>query len=135
MKIRNGYVSNSSSSSFVVIKKGDIKYPELKPGFELDGEYEFGWGPERHYDVNSKINWAWIQSEYSPKHRDQLLEILTKCGLPKDYEFSLTTDWDKKEKTHAYIDHQSMGELECFDDLEQFLFCRDSFIMEDNDNH
>jgi len=33
MKIRNGFVSNSSSSSFVVIGKEDLKIPELNNAY------------------------------------------------------------------------------------------------------
>ena len=50
MKLRNGFVSNSSSSSFIVIEKGEldqIKHLYVEDGvLNIDGEnghYSFGW--------------------------------------------------------------------------------------------
>lgn len=89
MKIRCGFVSNSSSSSFIVYDKSDtmieqqipkdIVYytedwvaPSMNGHFDFRmvptitlpshlGKSEFGWDFERRYDIMSRLNWCAIQ--------------------------------------------------------------------------
>lgn len=81
MKIRNGFVSNSSSSSFIVIKGEPGKFDEYKSSI-LDrmyddteqvlclpnpdyGNAEFGWEVEDWYGLGSKLNFCALQVYYA----------------------------------------------------------------------
>jgi hypothetical protein len=64
MKVRIGFVSNSSSTSFVVIdsSQGYDKLPYADT-FVVDGSVghtEFGWGPETVNGIGSRIIFAYL---------------------------------------------------------------------------
>lgn len=142
MKIRNGFVSNSSSSSFIIIGK-KIKNHILPEGYIIGeyGETEFGWDPEKHYNIHSKINFAYLQALTNKEWMNMLYNMLKKHGV-KNIMIGITEDYNKKTGRWAYIDHQSHASegrnIEMFNDeesLERFLFSDDSYIQCDNDNH
>jgi hypothetical protein len=147
VKIRFGFVSNSSSTSFVVIEKGDLELPHDFYDSELNipqdfpsSYYEFGWGPGVHSDVGSKINWAVLQLLYY-EEEDKLLEKAYQAIGSKGREFqlledvlkerfhiskvnfNLTTSYDEAKhnsnKIEAYIDHQSAS---CEDPGQMHIF-------------
>jgi hypothetical protein len=164
MKKRSSFVSNSSSASFIIIGSGKIEKPDIidsvlrVPG-DLGGETEFGWGPEDVSDIGSRINFAYLQSQYKngpdePLYQKAaqavgeetnpwlaLLEQVIKDVIGVDtIEWNITSDWSGGYS--GYIDHQSsagQGEniemFDSYDAMKSFLFAEDSYIHLDNDNH
>ncbi|MFA5135246.1 MAG: hypothetical protein WC505_05710 [Patescibacteria group bacterium] len=151
MKIRTGFVSNSSSSSFVVIDMAhEPETSRLGQTYYVGeyGELEFGWQHDRH-DGDSLINFAYMQAMYSPNHPEwmaMLDKVMRECTGATEiinricigYQDDTELGWLKR----GYIDHQSSSEegqnTEIFDDentLKHFLFSPGSYIETDNDNH
>jgi len=149
VKTRQGFVSNSSSSSFVVIGSREPKstIPLLENGAvcvgpRVGGEYEFGWEIEDHTDTYSRINFAYIQAkdtnnEYWLETIEEAIKEVTGAADIIWCEFG-----SNKWTPYGYIDHQSSaceGEntemFESIDSMKRFLFSSDSYIHTDNDNH
>lgn len=148
MKIRNGFVSNSSSSSFVVVDahRGFINTPNslCQDSFVVGntGATEFGWGQDVLYDCESRINFAYLQTieGKNEKWLQMLEEVIKENSNVKDIEYNISLDYNGEN--WGYIDHQSSaceGEnTEIFDSkeyLKEFIFGKDSKIVLDNDNH
>ena len=157
MKIRSGFVSNSSSSSFVVVSDGILdqktedafmesirkKHVKFVP-FQNGAKCKFGWEEKEYNDVDTKLNWAFLQAYYAKKQMANekplaLLRLLFKshridideCALNKAVDSDL-----------AYIDHQSCcyemeRNIDIFKSsvrLRSFLFDRRSRLVTGNDN-
>jgi hypothetical protein len=154
MKIRNGFVSNSSSSSFVVIGTSALSIPgrlssrefnsadELNVPEDFGGNTEFGWDEIQYDDFGSRLNFAYLQTEHRPEWLELLEDILREIYKVKTINWNITTSYDKiPGKVWGYIDHQSHADegknTEIFNsrhDLVHFLFAEDSYIQGDNDN-
>jgi hypothetical protein len=149
-KTRFGFISNSSSSSFIVISnRGNYGFPDWYKGKEFvvdnnTGETGFGWGPRTYCDFGSKLIFAYFQAEMINKTEwINLLEEVVKEGTGASsivWKVSTNDEWDSPD--HGYIDHQSASieyrNIEMFDSketLKDFLFNSQSYIELDNDNH
>lgn len=141
MKTRNGFVSNSSSSSFIVIdNRGQMTLPGTLSGvyqIGADGHTDFGWEQTRYTDIHSKINFAYLQTKYV--NLDTSIEWLKMLNnVLKKHGASVVNPMYRD----GYIDHQSAASeganMEMFnteEDLEAFIFGEGSYIQGDNDNH
>lgn len=161
MKIRSGFVSNSSSSSFIVISQAgeDVSYELSRKKHEggittlvVDGNLghtEFGWERNEYNDFGSKLIFAYLQAHYLIKYKDErgadwlaMLEEVVKENLGvNEIEWNLSTEFNNNGKTWAFIDHQSASiegaNTEMFVDkksLKLFLFNTYSYIETGNDN-
>lgn len=135
MKIRTGFVSNSSSSSFIVY--GTSMFNEnaeknFKSYLHRFIDYDifrynpptgFGWEFEIYNDWMTKFDWAFLQMYYHlydheyTYYYDTMLELI-KLYFPEvrkietkrfgDEEYSDNDDYENDEPD-GYIDHQSIG--------------------------
>jgi hypothetical protein len=155
MKTRQGFVSNSSSSSFVVMgyEPGqDHAIETLKQSYGgqplvVDynfGETEFGWGPDEITGFGSRVIFAYLQYLYVKDVHPEWLTMIE--SVLKDNLDITEVEWkvgfDNSNDGYAYIDHQSAsheGEnTDIFDNEDQltrFIFNEGSHIVLDHDNH
>ena len=144
MKIRNGFVSNSSSSSFIVISEkiqGEIDELPHNLVIGQTGDCEFGWQFDRWMDFDSKLNFAYLQAKHKKEWMDMLYEVLKDYGAV-NISVILSEDFDVQDGLRsAYIDHQSSASegkntkiFDSKDHLVRFLFSRCSYIQGGNDN-
>ena len=163
MKIRSDFVSNSSSSSFIIIGRDNYISNELHDrSLELPtykGNYEFGWQFSKYDDIYSKLNFCFIilndiyyykdndipewNSELYKKYVDKfkdyksLFEEVCKNELHLNIKMKFGTT-----ECYVFIDHQSNifeqpdnGKMfESYDNMKDFLLSKDSCIVCGNDN-
>lgn len=158
MKIRSGFVSNSSSSSFIVI--GQLKNDEYINKLKKDygnrdtlaikanwGVHEFGWEEIKYSQFWDRVMFTFIQADYRRKDKPQWTRMLNNTLKEKlnvkHIIWGITTQWQNrpKETESAYIDHQSSSEegtntemFESKENLENFLFSGGSYIQGGNNN-
>lgn len=159
MKIRKGFVSNSSSSSFVVLGKNINEENKVQLASHLwkfmneddrltyFPEHSFGWEVVKYYETITKFDWALIMTTCLNDERRTNFIIAINHSL-QDYKIQIDMEYlnhikeiyDSWDTEHAYIDHQTMEKIrnhELFDsedDIIRFLFSSESYIQNTNDN-
>lgn len=152
MKTRNGFVSNSSSSSFILVcHEGELHVPivwnkVLNIPRSNYAETDFNGGEGKIFDFDSKLNFIVLQAIYADDQ--EKIDFVNKVLLDylgKDIEirWNLTTDYfdmiTEDVPSHMVIgsiDHQSilhndenMDQLfESEENLKQFLFNPGSYL-------
>ena len=150
MKIRSGFVSNSSSSSFIVIgtdiTEKNLPLDDGKFIIGSAGETEFGWQNTTYEYAYDRINFAWMQANYmiesTPEWMEMLGEVIKEHTGATEVVSIINLDWPRHEgEVNGYIDHQSAScegvNTEMFadkDTLARFLFGSGSYIQGGNDN-
>jgi hypothetical protein len=143
MKIRKGFVSNSSSSSFIVVDgSGDHEKISLHETFETTlgdlGENEFGWQEKEYHGFYNKVNWAYLQAGHQNSVTKWMWIDMLETVIKKETGAKEIV-WDEELK-RGYIDHLSIGGenasmFESEEAMRTFLFNTASYIQNDNDNH
>lgn len=135
------FETNSSSMHSISIGEGKLNDTiSLNPDgtITLIGG-EFGWGYESHNDAYTKANYLAVDAFESEELLERLKRIIMEHTGATEVIIDFTThDWSARN--NSYIDHQSNGTgndvLRGTDDeIKQFLFCTDSDLIIDNDNH
>lgn len=158
MKTRTGYVSNSSSSSYIVIPddvyndkilSNSKDYNKIRTflnfsddndenGLSEEGEMEFGWQMKNYHDLESKWNWLVLQAYYGG---NPFINIIN--DFLNNLHSNLKVNWAKIEEqvdnVSAYIDHQSVEPADTFDKVNkigiaEFLANEKCYIHNSNDN-
>ena len=133
MKTRHDFVSNSSSSTTIVISTEIEDYktfkwskaPLLIPAPEL-GETEFGWQIEEYNGFFDKLNWCAIivnEVRYNDKSKAEDMEALLKEVCAMNFKLNVKMSSAKRiSEMGAYIDHQSSF-FEVPDNARMFKDC------------
>ena len=146
-QIRQGvFETNSSSTHSMCIYPGNKYVPNMSK-LEIETG-EFGWEEETYYGMGDKLSYAltYALGSNSNKYIEMLNEMLTDNMPDTDitydgmsYEELLEMDVSRDDVDFGFIDHQSLDEAsEMFlsrNNLEDFIFGRDSYFETDNDNH
>lgn len=150
MKVRLGYVTNSSSSSFVAIIKEEPDIDEIRKSFDEIklgnvGEIRFTIEFVKVSDFYSKLNFIALQILYSEDEKQNVNLNIDRKTLNDMIEKDLLKrlNWSHleylKSKYDAYIDHDTINNkvvdliLKDINHLKRFLYSNKSILVVDSD--
>lgn len=148
MKHRTGYVSNSSSSSFVVIPDEVVKnynkntearmmesFDRMKLVFDFttmspewfgifwNYETQFGWQVVNYHGMRDKWNWLVLQACYAKRQFDDEKYCRMLDKYVQSFGRDVKIEWSRIDAAidniDAYIDHQSIEPKDNFDEVEK----------------
>ena len=157
------FETNSSSCHSISVVKGmelnNLPYVDTNGNIEI-GSQEFGWEIDSYNDFYSKAaylaiyirDWSGNDLERFREIFESVIKEVTGCNTvtyednfwdfeTKEYDYEGQKRSYKNQLGGGYIDHQSVDGQELhymFDDLKEmksFLFCNQSILHTDNDNH
>lgn len=138
---RSVFETASSSVHSLSIAYGNLNKPDYK-GKEFDlFPGEFGWGPDKYTDVNTKASYCYTWLQYAnnndrDKFMKMLVDVIKEQTEATEVVFKKATD---KYFPEGYIDHQSLSKcseaFESEDNLKNFIFSTDSVLTIDHDNN
>jgi hypothetical protein len=126
MKIRNGFVSNSSSSSFILIgeeiNEGEINFSNLKKDeyyiVKINDYFEYGCG---FMELNDEI----LNFLKDNREEEKISEFIDNCTFYKadyfDYEvdgYGIYKDFKGKKLWSGYCDQHC---IECLEELKEII--------------
>lgn len=151
MKYRIGLVSNSSSSSFIIIDKNS--HYEAANDAEIFNHtlvitpnfcnMKFGWENVIYDSWREKLIFSYLQAKYVNNQQwlDMINDVMCEHLGIKNIKWNINIDDYCSWNTYAYIDHQSASyegkNIEMFENkdvLKNFIFRRNSYIQGGNDN-
>ena len=155
MKYRNGFVTNSSSSHYIVSHDNVVEsiHAPLETMGGVDGVItiqgdEYGWSGDTRSSPDEKL--SYIVSILHSKFGDEFLEC-DKLSLIREAVFEHTGCYLEVAKNesgyypYGYVDHQSTDVLDEYFDIAdvvkfkarilEFIFSSDYSVVIDNDNH
>lgn len=143
MKIRECFISNSSSCSFIIVGNSDYKDGlSLQPWIKGDLGFSYG----KWYDADSKLNFLMLQNVYNENNYIMAEKLKTFCknhNIDYDEYYNYVYNClygESPQRLDVYIDHQSIiqgadddyGIYDLFEEdeyIERFVLDKDSVLV------